>query len=73
LQRPGRIIADEDKDALLLSIVRHECRVVEEEIPFLMRADAERFARKFPPERKVTVRVHPDFDTITRFYGVGQK
>jgi len=47
--------------------------VTEEEIPFLSRGDAKRFARKFPPGRKVIVRVHPDFSTHARFYGVGQK
>lgn len=47
--------------------------VTEEEIPFLVRRDAERFARKFSPNRKVSVRVHPDFSTATRFYEFGQK
>jgi hypothetical protein len=47
--------------------------VEEEEIPFLSRRDARRFAVTFAPNRKVTVRVHPDSSTITRFYGIGQK
>jgi hypothetical protein len=51
----------------------HNPWVTEAEIPFLGRGDAERFARKFSSSRKVSVRVHPDFSTETRFYAFGQK
>jgi hypothetical protein len=47
--------------------------VTEEEIPFACRRDADRFALKLPPGRKVIVRVHPDYRTHTRFYALGQK
>jgi hypothetical protein len=50
-----------------------ESWVNEEEIPFLARRDAERFARKFCLGRRVTVRVHPEIGTHTRFYGFDQK
>jgi hypothetical protein len=47
--------------------------VAEEEVPFFWRPDARRFSEKFPPGRQVTVRVHPEHPTITRFFGMGQK